>query len=157
MSLKSSLAAAKQLNEVFAALGEAEKVLTDAVKAESLLANLKKEVAASASEAMTLDAAKAKAKEDAAKLIAEAKQIKQDASDAALTLLADAKGQAIATKAKAAEDADKILESSNAQVREREAAIVALDEKIVALTAQAKAAEDRIAKAKAQATALLGG
>jgi ABC-type transporter Mla subunit MlaD len=156
MSLKSSLAAAKQLTETFAALGEAEKVLTEAVKAESLLASHKKTLA-------DLSAEVNAAASDKARILKECAEAVKHATDEAAAITAKAKAEAQTILDEASHERIAAKEAANTMAAEAKAKVAGADAKvkflentITKLTGDAEAAEARLVKAKEAVAKLLG-
>jgi 5-formyltetrahydrofolate cyclo-ligase len=156
MSLKSSLATAKSLSDLFGAIVDAEKVITEAVRLDAAMASQRQALVALAAEVNAAADDKDRAKAEAAMIRSDAKTVMEVAQAGATALVADAKTEAATIITRAEEDAKAILEVARCKVAEHEAKVKALEDAIVNLTAGAKAAELRLAKAKESIAKLLG-
>ena len=155
MSLKSSLASAKALSETFAALGDAEKVLSDAVRAEALLANQKQALATLAAEIGAASANKAKTIEAADLILADANEKLAKANAEAKAIVDHATDVAAKTIENATTEAEGIIATANAKWTVAEATIKALEDRAAKAKADADAQEARLEKARAAVAKLL--
>jgi cell division septum initiation protein DivIVA len=156
MSLKSSLATAKSLSDLFGAIVDAEKVITEAVRLEAAMASNRHALAALAAEVNAAADDKDRAKAEADLIRSDAKTVKEVAQAGANALVADAKAEAATIITRAKEDAEAILEAARGKVAEHEANVKTLEDAVAKLTADAEAAESRLAKAKESIAKLLG-